>query len=221
MALTPIQKLYKKQITRIKRLIRYYTKKGFVIDYQLPQYKRPNRRSIEKLKEIGSRDVLAKSKYTLDTGDVVSGYEASYILRQQSARKGARNRRLNKAKENIEIYTRVDLIESIRNRLLDISTRSWAISDRGAVPFDFDSVIFPLISIMNDAEGQYGTDEYEAYLKSKEYEIISELDKIREDKYVDQLQASFVVLANLLQPSGVNTKTMTTMSELSDMYNLV
>lgn len=219
--MTPIQRQYKKQVNRIKRLIRSYEKRGFIISYELPALKRPTRRSIEKLKTINANDILEKSKYTLDTGDVVSGYEARFILRQRAARKAARTKRLEKAKENIEIYTRVDIIESIRNRLMDISSRSWAIGERGAVPYDFDSAVFPLISIMNDAEGQLGTDEYEKYLMLNEYAIISELDKIREEKYLDQLQASFVALANLLQPKGVTTDTMTTMSELSDMYNLV
>ena len=219
--MTPIQKAYKKQINRIKRLIRTYEKRGFVINYDLPALKRPNRRSIEKLKRINANDILEKSAYTLDTGDIVSGYEARFILRQRAGRKGARTKRLERAKQNIEIYTRVDLIESIRNRLMDISERSWAISDRGAVPYDFDSAVFPLISLMNDAEGELGTDAYEAYLKDNEYPIISELDKIREEKYLDQLQASFVSLANLLRPTGATTETMTTMSELSDLYNLI
>ena len=85
---------------------------------------------------------------------------------------------------------------------MDIASRNWAITSSGAVPHDFDSDVFPLISLMNDAEGQMGSDEYAIYLTASEFQTISELDKIREEKYLDQIQASFAALANLLQPAG-------------------
>lgn len=218
--MTKIQKEYRKQVSRIQRLIRNYRKKGFSISYELPTLKRPNRRSIEKLKAVTSSDILENSTFTLETGDVVSGYEARYIMRQRAGRKGSKTKRMKEAQSSSEIWTRVDIIESIKNRLMDIASRNWALSSHGAVPHDFDNDVFPLISLMNDAEGQLGTNEYTTYLMANEFQIIYELDKIREEKYLDQIQASFVTLANLLQPAGNDMNTMSDMSELADMYNL-
>lgn len=219
-SMTNIQKAYRKQVKRIERLIRSYRKKGYTITYEVPMLKRPNKRSIEKLKSVTSTDILENSTFTLETGDVVSGYEARYIMRQRAGRKGSKTKRLKEAETSSQIWTRVDIIESIKNRLMDIASRNWAITSSGAVPHDFDSDVFPLISLMNDAEGQMGTDEYAIYLTASEFQIISELDKIREEKYLDQIQASFAALANLLQPAGNNMKTMSDMSDLADMYNL-
>ena len=219
--MTPIQKLYRNQINRIKRLIRSYIKKGYNITYEIPSYVRPNKRTIERLKSINATDILENSTYTLKTGDVVTGYEARVILRKEAQRNAQLARRMKKAKEQIDVYYRVDIIESIKNRLMDIASRNWAIvSGQGAIPHDFDSDIFPLISLMDDAEGKHGTLEYEQYLQENEYAIISELDKIREEKYLEQLQASFVVLANLLSPRSGDMKTASALSELADLYNL-
>lgn len=218
--MTKIQKEYRKQVSRIQRLIRSYKKKGYSITYEVPSLTRPNRRSIEKLKQVTSSDILENSTFTLETGDVVSGYEARYIMRQRAGRKGSKTKRLKAAETSTQIWTRVDIIESIKNRLMDIASRSWAITSSGAVPHDFDSDVFPLISLMNDAEGQMGTDDYATYLTANEFQIISELDKIREEKYLDQIQASFATLANLLQPAGNDMNTMSDMSDLADIYNL-
>ena len=219
--LTPIQVLYKKQVKRIQNLIRKYTKKGYMINFELPTLKRPNRRSIERLSKIKVSDILEDAYYTTPEGYRVNAYEALYEQRRESRRKAVKTRRLKEAMKKFDDLITVDIIEAIKERLTDIAGRgAWALAKgTGAVPYDFYGKVYPLISLMDDAEGILGTEEYNEYLRQNEFEIIKELDAIREEKYDEQLNASFAHLAVLLAARELSRQDMADISGLSDLFN--
>ena len=219
--LTPIQEAYQKQVKRIQRLIRTYTKKGYSIDFELPKLKRPNRRSIEKLSKIKTADILENSYYTTPDGYKITGYEALYEQKREARRKAVKTRRLKEAMKQFDELITVDIIEAIKERLNDIAGRgSWSLSKGvGAVPYDFYGKVFPLISLMNDVENEFGTEEYNEYLSQNEFEIIKELDNIREEKYDEQLNASFAHLGTLLTMRELSRQEMNDISGLADLYN--
>lgn len=83
--MTEIQKEYKKELSRINNLIKRAEKRGF-IGYEV-ETKRPTRASIAELKKMRPDTIYAKMKYTLPTGEVISGTRGREYERKVSVLK--------------------------------------------------------------------------------------------------------------------------------------
>lgn len=93
---TQLQLDYKKQVKRLKQAIRRAEKRGYVIpDNIIPQQpKRVTRKAVERLKNITTNDIYAKSeKIDFDTGELIPGEVARKAERSEAAKKAARTRR--------------------------------------------------------------------------------------------------------------------------------
>lgn len=96
---------YMKQRSRIQRIIRNAEKRGYTVDKSiLPEIpKKPNIKSVEKLKKIKPADIYAKSTYQTQEGKTVSGTEGRSIERRQAARRAAYTRHFGKQHTGVKI----------------------------------------------------------------------------------------------------------------------
>lgn len=80
--LTPIQKAYRAQVSRIKKIYRSLVKEGYRFEKDLEKLfpklnvKRPTKRTIEALKEIKPITLRKRSTALSESGKVISGQEA-------------------------------------------------------------------------------------------------------------------------------------------------
>lgn len=103
--MTATQREYRKELNRVKRAIKRAESRGFLVPDKLKpiEIKRPNTRSVNKLKRIKPKDIYEKSKYVdKNTGEIIPGKAGRKLEREVSAKKAANTRRLKAQQENLE-----------------------------------------------------------------------------------------------------------------------
>lgn len=93
-----IKRNYQKQVKRIKQTISRAEKRGYIVDYKLPEEpKRITKKSVERLQKVKPEDIYKKSKFVdKETGEIFSGLEGRKLERKKSAEKAKRTREANK-----------------------------------------------------------------------------------------------------------------------------
>lgn len=103
---TPMQELWHKEITRIKRLIRRMESRGYRVDYVLPE--RPDmitKKTIADLRsETTSAKMTSRSTYVNKDGEIISGYQAQTEVRKRGARKAQLTKQFKKQRTKREEY---------------------------------------------------------------------------------------------------------------------
>lgn len=80
---------YKRERNRIQRFIRDIKKRGFDVDFQIPDIpKRITSASVERLRKIKPEAIYKKSSYITDTGEKISGVERRKQERSEASYKG-------------------------------------------------------------------------------------------------------------------------------------
>lgn len=96
--LTPMQTQYKAQQNRLKRRIREMTKKGFTVNYTVPEMPiRVTQKALEDIRSVTANKLYGMSTYTINVrkGTTISGYKARELPRKLSAQKGVETRKRN------------------------------------------------------------------------------------------------------------------------------
>lgn len=119
--LTPNQREYRKQITRLNRAIRRIEKAGYVfqedISFEMP--KRVTKKAIERLKSIKPKDLYQFTvRLNPETGEIIPGQEARIESARERARKAAETRRNNR--ENAMTFGQYQdtIIQNFKNYIL-------------------------------------------------------------------------------------------------------
>lgn len=73
-----LQNQYKYQVKRLNQAMQRIEKRGFVVDFEIPDRpKKLTRKYIEKLQNITTHDIYNESQFVLPSGEFVSGYLAN------------------------------------------------------------------------------------------------------------------------------------------------
>ena len=126
-------KLHKRQLKRVRQLIRRAEKRGYQFDTGLKQSLKADTLSTQKLKTLTSSKLYSQAKYSL-YGSEISGTEARAIERSLAAKKGAETRRRR--------------AEEIRDRYYDYSDRDYA---------DYDDTTSYEDKILSEVEDEIAT----------------------------------------------------------------
>lgn len=104
--LTPMQRAWSKEISRIKRAIRRLEARGYQVDYTIPE--RPDRitkKTIANLRsETTAPKMLGRSTYVTKDGEIISGYQAPTEARRRAGRKGALTRKQRQHEKRTKRY---------------------------------------------------------------------------------------------------------------------
>lgn len=104
--LTPMQRAWSKEISRIKRAIRQLEARGYQVDYTIPE--RPGRitkKTIANLRsETTAVKMLGRSTYVTKDGEIISGRQASTEAHKRAGRKGALTRKQRQHKQKQQEY---------------------------------------------------------------------------------------------------------------------
>lgn len=105
--LTPLQREYNKQVSRINRAVKQLETQGFAFsDEPYTPPKRATKKNIEKLKSITVRTLKQKAQYIdIDTGEVISTAREEARRRRSEASKKAWERRRQADAEYIKTIT--------------------------------------------------------------------------------------------------------------------
>ena len=108
--LTQLQLDYKKQVKRLKQVVRRAEKRGYIVPENVipKQPKRITKKSVERLKKITTKEIYSKSeKLDFETGELIPGEVARKQERSEAAKKAAKTRkekRYNAEKGESEYY---------------------------------------------------------------------------------------------------------------------
>lgn len=108
--MTKNQELWNKEVKRIKQFIRRATKRGYIINIEIPNRpKRVTRKAIQQLKFYTPQKIYEMSEYITGSGEVVSGIQGRKIERREASRKAV----LTKAKKRL-IVNKVSSLNSVK-----------------------------------------------------------------------------------------------------------
>lgn len=187
-----INKEYKKQRDRVKRLARNAKKQGYIFaDELVPKIpKKKTEASIRKLERITAEKFKVKLKLELKV-DIETGEILKTDRRRRTRKKGTT---MPTPTIDISIPT-YDTYYAIRDKIKALPDGKYIGYGRY---MDLSDSKNKLLSLLDDA---INNDEYEKYLHEHEYEILTHLDVIAFDSDQDRLEYA---LANAFDLIGMN-----------------
>lgn len=234
---TETEKLYSKQLKRIKQFIRRAEKRGFIFEEDvIPQKpKKVTKASVRKLEKLTPEKLYKKSLYLEEsTGEVEEAQKRRKEERKQSARKAAKTRkqrqkdRRNWTKEDAEKNREqlpVEGKESLRNTIDDFVSRlqidtSW-LGRKRRRPLALAETIKSqgvLMSLLNQQIALFGEEEIGNRLQANNDIVQDKLTIVLWASSVSDIQSATLAIAeiitdNTLMPSQIQEL------ELESEYN--
>lgn len=236
------EKLYAKQLKRIKQFIRRAEKRGFIFEEDvIPQKpKKVTKASVRKLEKLTPEKLYKKSLYLEEsTGEIEVAQKRRKEERKQSAKKAAKTRkerqkaRRNWTKEDAEKHR--DQLpnggkESFRNVIDEYVSRlqidtSW-LGKKRRRPVALQETIRSqgiLIALINQQIGIYGEEEIGNRLQANTDKIDELISIVLWDSKAEAIQSATKVLAEVIQGeklTAVQLRDLDQESEYNEDYEL-
>lgn len=229
--MTENQRIYKKEIARLNKIIKRDEKLGIIYPEDiLPKTpKRITKKAIQDIKNITPRKLRLKAvKLDVETGEITPANEYYTQRRKESAKKSAKTRRdkkisnyrstlpQEKRAETYEPLPTVDIIELIRDRLNAIERKV----EFPQIPVEVRKST--LISNFEDTvtylEMNDNLDQYRQHLSANESEIEQGITIIEYDSDTASISASFVRLMQIINYQPLTSDQLELISAYTESY---
>ena len=217
---TENQKAYQKERRRLLQAVRRAEKQGYIFPEdvvpELP--KRVTKKRLENIQKIKPKDLYKKAEFVYqETGEIVPAEQRKQEVKQEAIRKAKETR---KRKKKISItnipayYPTITIIDTIRDRLSELTRET-------KPPIPIEARKNELLRIFEDTVTLYSDNlnELEQYLKAHESEIAGSLYVISYDSNAEEVAASFVSLARVLNTRSLTPEQAENISAMAEYYN--
>lgn len=229
--MTENQRIYKKEIARLKRIIKRDEKLGIIYPEDiLPKMpKRITKKTISDIKAITPRKLRLKAvKLDVETGEITPANEYITTRRRESAKKAAKTRKENKvasyranlpkgkAAPTKAPLPSVDIIDLIRDRLNDIERRV----EYPQIPIEVRKGT--LISNFEDTvtylEMSDNLEQYRQHLQANQESIEQGITVIEYDSDSASISASFIQLMQILNYQPLSSDQIEMIAAYTESY---
>lgn len=242
--LTPMQRAWSKEISRIKSAIRRLEARGYQVDYTIPE--RPDRitkKTIANLRsETTAPKMLSRSTYVTKDGEIISGYQASTEARKRSGRKGALTRKqrqhekrykeyeqrkqLERWKEKSEPQYSTNVLENLRRQLA-----SWSRGQQSALsavrnPHWKKTIQFKmefsttLLNLLDSKIAEEGERRVALRLETNASIVNEALERFIEDSDQDKVKDASVQIATIINGKSLTKEESEQLAKDAETYIL-
>lgn len=234
--MTANQKLYKKELNRIKNYIKKKEKEGFIFTgfpSDMPDLKaipkRVTKAAIERVKSFRTKSLLKYSIYQPESGPAVPGTKEMARRRKAAGKKAYITRRtwelqriypeesgsgnIPKTRKQIEYIPQFDVLDHIRNLIFGIERKGW--------PFDLPIAERKgyLMQILEDAINLYDHDELAKHYIKEESNMMEYIEVIEyHSSDDDKMENAFSRLGQILNVTDLMPYQMDSLSAENERF---
>ena len=217
---TENQKAYQKERRRLLQAVRRAEKQGYIFPEdvvpELP--KRVTKKQLENIQKIKPKDLYKKAEFVYqETGEIVPAEQRKQEVKQEAIIKAKETRKRKKKISTPSVptyYPTISIIDTIRDRLSELTREA-------KLPIPIEGRKNELLRIFEDTVTLYSDNlnELEQYLKDHESEIAGSLYVISYDSNAEEVAASFVSLARVLNTRSLSPEQAENISAMAEYYN--